>query len=66
MEKRITYCDRCGKEFSPLKIIDGYKVYHGAYHVAKNNICFDLCEKCCDELTKWVEGGNKDDRSKCD
>ena len=62
MTKTIVYCDRCGEEVI-YPIQTRYKVRDKFATIYDNGECsgdyLDLCEKCCNDLEKWVKQSNK-------
>lgn len=50
------YCDKCSREIGT----DRSKVY--VYEVGDRK--YELCEKCSEELSKWIEGEGVEERIK--
>ena len=57
MTRETIYCDRCGKECEKVRNNRGFHLYRKQYYLRSvNHEYLDLCQKCFDELAKWMKG----------
>ncbi len=59
MEKKIVYCDRCGKECEEIRRCE-YRIY------PSRDDYLDLCQKCSDDLVSWVRNVKAESEDKID
>lgn len=67
MRKQTKFnCMKCGKviDYHPIRLTKKFhdeKETYGAYHTDRN---IDLCDECFAIFERWIEGGNKNAKSR--